>query len=57
MIRPIDLGKCLRDFYAGETPAQKEKRMQANKERTQSMLQSWREFEQKYPDLAKRMVC
>lgn len=57
MIRPINLSECLRKFYEGETEAQKAKRMQANKERTQAMLQTWREFEQKYPDLAKRLVC
>lgn len=57
MIRPINLSECLRKFYEGETAAQKAKRMQANKERTQAMLNQWREFEQKYPDLARRLVC
>lgn len=57
VVRPINLSECLRKFYEGETPAQKIARMQANKERTQRMLEKWREFEEQYPDLAKRLVC
>lgn len=57
MIRPINLAECLRKFYEGETEAQKAARLKANKERTQAMLSKWREFEEKYPDLAKRLVC
>lgn len=57
VIRSINLSKCLQDFYKGETPAQLKARQHANKIRTQEMLASWREFETKYPDLAKRMIC
>ena len=56
MIRPIHLSKMLEERYKDETPEQRAQRYKENKERTQRMLDQWKEFAEKYPDIARTMI-
>jgi len=56
MIRPIRMSD-LHKIYENETPEEKTARLKANKERTERMLASWKEFSEKHPEIANKMVC
>lgn len=47
----------LHKLYENETPEEKAARYAENKERTERMLRSWKEFSEQYPEIAKTMVC
>lgn len=52
----IDL-KAIRDKFDALPQEEKERIYAENKERTARMLESWRKFEQEYPELARTMKC
>lgn len=56
MIRSFSVSD-LEKFYENETPEERAARYAANKERTERMLASWKEFEEKHPEIARTMVC
>jgi len=56
VIKPIRLSD-LQKIYENETAEEREARYEANRQRTEKWLQSWKEFAEKHPEIANNMVC